>query len=357
VYPALAVLQALGDKANPVLWVGGTGGIEASLVQRAGIPFTAIPAAGVHGVVLRTLPGNLWRLFQGTLSARRVVNEFKPDVLLFTGGYVGAPMALAAHSKPTLVYVPDIEPGLALKFLARFADTIAVTTEETRAYLPAGKKIIVTGYPTRPELGKWERSAARTALKLDKDLPVLLVFGGSKGARSLNRALINNLRSILKFCQVVHISGELDWQEVGTVQNDLSAEEKVRYHAVPYLYEEMGAALAAADLVVSRAGASILGEFPLFGLPAVLVPYPYAWRYQRVNADHLAKKGAAVVIEDKNLSVQLLNVTKNLLQSPDKLAQMRAVMKSLARPHAAEHLANLACQLADVSTGKTGGQV
>ena len=134
-----------------MLWIGGEGGMEADLVAREAIPFEAIPAAGVHGVGLRALPGNLWRLVRGTLAARRLVRQFQPDVMLFTGGYVAAPVAVASPGIPKLLYVPDIEPGMALKFLARFANRIAVSAEPSRSYFPRAEKVVVTGYPTRPE--------------------------------------------------------------------------------------------------------------------------------------------------------------------------------------------------------------
>ena len=130
VYPALAVLQAIKDNAE-VLWIGGEGGMETQLVERSGIPFRTIPAAGVHGIGLRTLPRNLWQLGRGILASRRILREFKPDVLFFTGGYVAVPMALAGWKVPSLLYVPDIEPGLALNTLARFAEKIAVTAEDS----------------------------------------------------------------------------------------------------------------------------------------------------------------------------------------------------------------------------------
>ena len=133
VNPALAVLQALSDEANPVLWIGGEGGMEEELVQRQNIPFKAIPAAGVHGVGMKALPGNLWRLVKGTAAARKIIHAFQPDVMLFTGGYVAAPVAVAGGSIPKLLFVPDIEPGMALKFLARFANRIAVSAEPSRS--------------------------------------------------------------------------------------------------------------------------------------------------------------------------------------------------------------------------------
>jgi UDP-N-acetylglucosamine--N-acetylmuramyl-(pentapeptide) pyrophosphoryl-undecaprenol N-acetylglucosamine transferase len=321
------------------LWVGGTGGMEEALVKREGIPYTAIPAAGVHGVDLRVLPGNLGRLTRGFFAAQRILREFRPHVLMFTGGYVAFPMALAARNLPSLLYVPDIEPGMALKAIARFAHTITVTAEDSRPFFNKKSHLVVSGYPTRPELARWERSKARAALSLSEDAPVLLVFGGSKGARSLNRAVLARLTDFLSLAQVVHISGELDWEEVQAAREQLSDEQKARYHAHPYLHAEMGAALASADLAVSRAGASVLGEYPLVGLPSVLVPYPHVWRYQMVNAQYLAQRGAAQVLEDARLPAELFETVRGLFADPAQLAEMRANLHALARPQAAQSIA------------------
>lgn len=325
------------------LWVGGEGGMEADLVMRSGIPFRAIPAAGLHGVGLRALPRNISQLARGVLASNHILHAFRPEVLFFTGGYVAAPMALAGWRVPTLLYVPDIEPGLAIKALARFADRIAVSTQDSQAYFE--KKVTVTGYPLRSALANWSRQMARTALGLTSRLPVLLIFGGSKGARSINLAVLSRLPELLEMAEVVHISGQLDWEEVGKAEAGLSAGLKKRYHTFPYLHE-MGKALAAADLVISRAGASSLGELPFFGLPAVLVPYPHAWRYQKVNAEALAKHGAAVILEDSRLQEDLINTVKVLLENPGKRKSMQTAMQSLARPNAAQAVASQLVELA-----------
>jgi UDP-N-acetylglucosamine--N-acetylmuramyl-(pentapeptide) pyrophosphoryl-undecaprenol N-acetylglucosamine transferase len=328
--------------------VGGEGGMEEDLVKRAGIPYRSIPAAGVHGVGLRALPGNVAKLTRGVIASRRILREFKPDVLFYTGGYVAAPMALAAGRTPTVLFVPDIEPGLALKFLAYFSDVITVTTSDSNRYFSRSRRIVATGYPLRADLGSWSREKATQHFGLSKDKPVLLITGGSKGARSINMAVLNHLTELLQIAQVIHISGMLDWPVAERTMQSLPADLKRNYHAMPYSHE-MGAALASADLVLSRAGASSLGEYPFFGLPAVLVPYPYAWRYQKVNADYLVRQNAAVFLQDELLDDTLLSVLTDLLGNAGKRQKMGAAMKSLSRPNAAE-------QIASQLTGLAGGQ-
>lgn len=376
-YPALSVLLHLKNEAErqkiepgtvagepaanlqpsidlQTLWVGSIGGMEADLVKREGVRFEAIPAAQVHGVGLRALPG-LWQMLRGFFAARRLLRRFRPDVLLFTGGYVGVPMALAAstdrHSH-SLLYVPDIEPGWALKLLARFADHVAVTVDEGRAFFLSHPAVTVTGYPLRPGLGAGSVTDARKVFALRDDLPLLLAFGGSKGARSINQALMAALPELLKEMQVLHISGTLDWPQVDQARAALTPEQAARYRVYPYLHQEMGAAYRAADLALTRAGASTLGEFPFFGLPAILVPYPYAWRYQRVNAAYLAQRGAAQILEDADLPQQLASTVRGLMSDTPRRQQMRQAMHSLAQPQASANIANLLVSLA----GKTMGE-
>ena len=325
------------------LWVGGEGGMEESLVKRQGIHFQTIPAAGVHGVGLAALPRNFTMLGRGVLAARRLINEFKPDVLFFTGGYVAVPVALAGRSIASLLYVPDIEPGMALRSLARFADVIAVTTDQSQQFFK--KQVFEAGYPLRADLPLWDRQTATQHLGIASKLPVLLVFGGSKGAHSINQAVMDNLPALLNMFEIIHLSGEVDWQLIRQAREQLPMDLADRYHALPYLHE-MGAALASADLVVSRAGASCLGEYPLFGLPAVLIPYPHAWRYQKVNADYLTGRGAAIMVEDHRLNDDLLATLNVLMENPNKLKAMRAAMFELSHPRAAEKIASALIELA-----------
>ncbi|OGO46043.1 MAG: hypothetical protein A2Z30_06370 [Chloroflexi bacterium RBG_16_64_43] len=343
IYPGLAVAQAV-RRSHPqaeVIWVGGHGGMEEDLVPRSGLRLELIPAAGLHGVGWRRLPGNAWRALRGLVQAAGLVRRLRPGALLVTGGYVGVPVALAArmYRVPILMFVPDIEPALALRVIGRFAERIALVADDSRRYLPSRAASMTTGYPVREDLLNAERLGARAQAGWRDDDFVLLVLGGSRGARSINRALLGCLPDLLPEVHVVHVSGTLDWAEVEQAAKSLPAEIRSRYHPKAYVHEAMGSVLAAADLVVSRAGASVLGEYPLFGLPAVLVPYPHAWRYQKVNADYLVRCGAALLLEDEALATELGPIVLELKANPSRLSAMRLLSARLARSDAADRIA------------------
>jgi UDP-N-acetylglucosamine--N-acetylmuramyl-(pentapeptide) pyrophosphoryl-undecaprenol N-acetylglucosamine transferase len=291
-----------------------------------------------------TVARNLARLARGLKKSYRIVADWKPDVLFVTGGFVAAPVALACWLRrvPILVYLPDIEPGWAIKFLSVLATRIAVTAEASRKFLPA-RKVAVTGYPVRQALvrARSNKAEAQAHFGFDPAHKTILVLGGSKGAQTLNRALSKVLDQVLARWQVIHISGVQDAKEMQARRVQLSDEHKARYQLFAYLHsEEMGLALAAADVVVSRAGASILGEYPLMGLPAILVPYQFAWRYQKVNADYLVEQGAAVRLDAQDLEQTLWPTLESLLSDEARLAAMKNSARGLAKPEAATVLAS-----------------
>jgi len=342
-------VQALLAEAPDVdvTYVGGKGGVEERLVARAGVRFVGVPAGGMHGMAPWRAAQNLVKLASGWWGARRLGLRERPAALFATGGYASVPVALAARTlgAPILAYLPDIEPGWAVRFIARLAARAAVTVEDSCSYFPA-HKVVVTGYPVRAEFHAIDRTRARAALGLGPgqgsngpaEAPVLLVMGGSRGARGINKPLSEMLEQILELAQVIHLSGELDWPWVQERREALPEKLKTRYHVFPYLHE-IGRALAAADLALCRAGASTLGELPFFGLPAVLAPYPHAWRYQRVNADWLVGRGAAIRLDEERLGDELLPTLHRLLGDRAALEEMAGRMKGLARPDAADRLA------------------
>ncbi len=252
-------------------------------------------------------------------------------------------MAVAAWllRRPIVIFVPDIEPGLTLKVLGRvFARVIAATVAQTGDYFP-GKRVVETGYPLRREILEADRAAAQQQFSLDPARRTLLVFGGSRGSRSINSALGAIAPALLADgLQILHISGTLDWEQVQAQHATLSETQKADYQVFAFL-PDIGQAFAAADLVISRAGAATLAEYPQLALPAILVPYPYAWRYQKVNADWLVERGAAVRLDDECLADDLLPTIRDLLEDPARLDAMRDAASALKRSDGAQNIARL----------------
>ncbi|MCL4464721.1 MAG: undecaprenyldiphospho-muramoylpentapeptide beta-N-acetylglucosaminyltransferase [Chloroflexi bacterium] len=355
VYPALSILAALRRglaKRNEgnvqVLYLGSRGGLEEGIVKRAGLPFRTVPTGAVVGRSPLAVLTNLVRTVAGTLASWRLIRGFRPQVLLATGGYVAVPAVLAARlaGVPSLIYLPDVTPGLAVRFLSRFAAKVAVTFADTQRWLPA-ERTVVTGYPVREELFGVDRAAARQALGLHDGLPVVVVLGGSRGSRSINRAVRAAWSELLPVCHILHVAGLLDEPWLAKEAQDLSAELHAHYHLYAYLHEELPQALAAADIAVSRAGASIMGEYPAVGVASVLVPYPYAGGHQVLNARQLVAQGAALIVNDGELPSGALGLAvRQLLADPERLAAMRAAARELAKPNAAQDIADLLLALA-----------
>ena len=333
-----------------ILWIGTSGQIEESLVPKVGLRLETIAAGPIAGVSWPDKLVNAAKMSWSIGTANRIMARFKPNVLLMTGGYVNVPVAIAAKLRriPALIYLPDIEPGMAIRWLSRLAEAVAATTEASKAYFPAGK-VVVTGYPIREQLRqavKIDRTQALSKFDLLPRRRTLLVTGGSRGARSINRALMGILPELLDTYQVIHLSGTLDWPEVQANAEFLSEEQRTYYRPYPFLHQRMGAAFRSADLVLARAGASMLGECPAFGLPAILVPYPYAWRYQKVNAEYLAERGAAIMLEDEMLVDHLLPTLIEMVNDSDRLERMAVASRKLAIPDAEDRLARVIQDLA-----------
>jgi UDP-N-acetylglucosamine--N-acetylmuramyl-(pentapeptide) pyrophosphoryl-undecaprenol N-acetylglucosamine transferase len=322
-----------------VLWIGSRGGMEEELIKRQEIDFVGLTAGGVRGLGPLRGGRNILQILRSVGPAQKILDQFAADVLLVTGGYASVSVALAARRAqvPIIIYLPDIVPGLAIRFLSRFATRIAVTNEESLQFFPR-TKVTVTGYPVRAEIYGLDRRQARLALDLDPEAKTLLIFGGSRGARSINRATVAGLRELLPVCQVLHISGRLDTDWVAGAAKSLPQDLAARYHHHTYLHD-MPRALVAADLAVARAGASTMGEFPAAGLPAVLVPYPHSGQHQLPNAEYMARNGAAQVLLDGELEKEMVPAILALLADEQTLDSMAEATRAMARRDAAEAIA------------------
>jgi UDP-N-acetylglucosamine--N-acetylmuramyl-(pentapeptide) pyrophosphoryl-undecaprenol N-acetylglucosamine transferase len=330
------------------LYVGAYQGVEQQLVERSAWRYAAVETGQLRGRAPWVVARNLLQMARGVRRSSQIMSRFRPDVVFVTGGYVCAPVVVAARRQgiPVLVYLPDVTPGLAVGLLSHLAQAVAVTCAEAGRHF--GAKAVITGYPVRRALSSAasDRAASRRLFGLSAEGKVLLVFGGSRGAHSINRALSACLADLLEVSEVVHITGSQDRSWIEANADRLPLALRSCYHTFEYLHDEMAQALASADLVVSRAGAAVLGEYPLLGLPSLLVPYPFAGRHQRANAEYLAGHGAAEILDDSALEGMLGSTVLRLLNDENKLRDMGAAVRKLAKPEAAAKIGELLRQMA-----------
>jgi UDP-N-acetylglucosamine--N-acetylmuramyl-(pentapeptide) pyrophosphoryl-undecaprenol N-acetylglucosamine transferase len=281
-------------------------------------------------------------LAAATARSLLVLLRSRPRVSFATGGYVSVPAAVASWLLriPLVVYLPDVVPGKAVSWLVPLADRIAVTAVDSLPYLPRNKTV-VTGYPVREAFLEASRESGRKHFDIPENATVLCVFGGSLGARSLNEALAASLDTVLLRAYVIHVCGEQRLEEASAAAASLPPDLRSRYLLFPYLHDtEMAAALSASNLAVARSGASVLGELPATGTPAVLVPLPDPAVHQRENAEYLSRNGAAVILPNQDLD-QLPALLDALLGDPTRLARMADAARALSRRDAAAAIARV----------------
>ena len=349
VIPALAIANELKKNyAADVLFIGTARGIENRLVPAAGYPLQLVRVGALKNVSLMVRAKTALDLPRAVWDASRMLNEFAPDVVIGVGGYASGPAMLAAVMKhiPTLAFAPNVVPGFANRMVARFVSGAAVHFEETAEYF---RRAEVTGVPVRHAF--FDIPAKRAGI------PTLLVFGGSQGAHAINEAMIQCLPELKRQApgiHIVHQTGERDYEETKASYRQfegsgLDGAEHESAEVFKFI-EDMPAAFARADLVVCRSGASTVAEITAAGKPAIFVPFPRAADdHQRVNAEALARSGAAVVVEEAKLEgVWLAETIAALLGDPMRLAQMSEAARSLAHPHAARDIAAMAARVAGI---------
>lgn len=349
IYPAIAIAKGI-EAASPdarVLYVGTGEGMESRIVPERGVAFRPIHARGWQGRKVSSLVKALKTNSQGQKEAGAIIDEFKPDAVVGTGGYVCLPVAQAAKKAGVAVYLHEQNayPGLANRLISLWAQGLMLTFEEARPLFPksAQKKAVCTGLPVRPEILAAKRPEAVRELGLQPDIPTLLAVGGSQGARSINFAMIHVAKELYGRAgvQILMATGRRDYERVvkGLEDAAIPVKGEKNIHLYPYL-DRMELALAAADLYVGRAGATTLAELTVRGLPAVLIPYPFASAdHQTYNAKSLADRGAAVLLEDKGLTgPKLLAATEKLLADGSRLKQMAERSLECGKPRALDEI-------------------
>lgn len=342
IIPALAVMDAVCARATvqpEVRFFGPDDRGERQIVEARGLRFEAVPAAGVRGRGPVRLLKSVARLAGGTLTATRKLRAFDPDVVFSTGGYGSFPCSVASRllRRPLVVYLPDVSPGWAVKAEIRLATRMTTTTEAALDHLPKSKTT-VSGYPVRQAFFERTREEARALLGLKADEQVVVIAGATQGAQAVNRAVFEGLERLISVATVFHITGPADF-ETATEKFRGLGDTGARYRPAAYR-DDLPHLMLAADLGVMRAGASTLGELPAAGLPSLLVPGTYAGGHQRANARWLADAGAAEVLEESQLYT-LADRAIALLGDAPRLAQMRTAAQRLARPDAADAIAQI----------------
>jgi UDP-N-acetylglucosamine--N-acetylmuramyl-(pentapeptide) pyrophosphoryl-undecaprenol N-acetylglucosamine transferase len=345
VNPALALATVLRQHGHSVLFAGTPQGVEARLAKQADIPFTAFEAAGFDRERPLTLFSSTAKTASSVHKAKAWMRQVEPDVVVGFGGYVSIPVGLAASSLgiPLVVHEQNSVMGMANKFLAKRAKAVALTYEVAGKDVEDKSKITVTGNPVRASIFEATRAQGREMLSIPEDATMLLVFGGSLGARHINEAFERLKDRLLAVdgLYVVHLTGPKEYQSVVDALA-LTDEQKPRWQLFDYM-DRMAETLNAADCVVSRAGATSLAEISALRIPALLVPFPYATEdHQTVNAREYVAAGAAYMMADDALDTPEFDEKLfEIIQNPQVREDMRAAAAKLKTEDAAANLADI----------------
>jgi UDP-N-acetylglucosamine--N-acetylmuramyl-(pentapeptide) pyrophosphoryl-undecaprenol N-acetylglucosamine transferase len=339
VIPALAIAQQLKkDFAAEVLFIGTSRGMENRLVPAAGFELQLVEVGALNRVSLATRVKTLFALPRAVWQARGMLREFDANVVIGVGGYASGPAMMAAilSGVPTLAFEPNVVPGFANRVIARWVSQAAVQFAETGRYF---RRFQVTGVPVRPTF--FEIAGQRTG----DPRPTLLVFGGSQGAHAINEAVVHalpTLRERMPDLRIIHQTGERDLSETQSAYQNAGVDAEVAA-----FIQDMPGYFARADLVLCRSGASTVGEIAAAGKPAIFVPFPRAADdHQKVNAQALERAGAAVLVEESQLTGERLAETViGLFRDPARLEQMGATARTFGHPKAAHDVAKMAAEL------------
>lgn len=352
IYPAVTIARELSSLEDvEFLFVGTPNGMESRIIPKEGYKFASIPAYGLKRALTVQNIGILLKTAGSLFKARSILKQFKPDVVIGTGGYVCGPILMAAALShiPTLIQEQNVIPGITNKILSRVVDKIALGYKEAKPRFPHPEKCIYTGNPIRPDIVAAAREESRKKLGIPHDTFMVLVTGGSRGARSINNAMADvhdYFRDTDNLC-LYHVTGTLEYDKV---LKSVHASDDGRVgkagRLIKYEYD-MPSALAAADLIICRAGAISLAELAARGLPAILIPYPYAAEdHQTFNARVFVAAGAAKMIVDKYLTgKELIQDIEYLKNMPAALHTMSDAAFGLGRIHAGQDIARLALGL------------
>jgi UDP-N-acetylglucosamine--N-acetylmuramyl-(pentapeptide) pyrophosphoryl-undecaprenol N-acetylglucosamine transferase len=342
-FPAIALAEEFKRRKpeTEIIFLGTKKGLEKKMIPQKNFKLELISIKGLTRKLSPSLFTFPWFVLKSLIEANRILKKERADLIIGTGGYVSFPAVVAAKLRdlPILIQEQNSYPGISTRFLSFFAQTVCLTYESSRKFFLQKRKLRVLGNPVRKEIMEKDKNSALTFFNLEKNKKTLLIFGGSQGSHRINQVIKGCLDILEKRndIQLLWQTGEKDFEEV----KEFSQTRNLKIVVLPFI-ENMSFAYASCDLVISRAGALTLAEISLCGKPAILIPYPYAAAdHQRANALEFEKKGAAVIILDKELTGERLSQTISLLlDDSNRLKQMSQTSKTLSHPEATAEIAN-----------------
>lgn len=343
IYPALAIARAVRKRYPDVeiAYIGTEKGLESRIVPKEGnIQFYTVEVQGFKRSISWENVNTIRKFIKAVRKSKEYINEFQPDVVVGTGGYVSGPAVYAAHQMgiPTLIHEQNVVLGLTTKFLSRYVDVVAISLEESQKYLGRANRIVFTGNPRATEVVQANAAAGRKSLGIDDPhRPIILFFGGSRGAKAINEAVLNMVPYMkeMPHVQFVYVTGEVHYEEIRSkIQDDV-----MNLDVKPFIYN-MPDVLASTYLVVGRAGASTIAELTALGLPSILIPSPYVTNnHQEANARWLEEQGASkMLLESECTAENLWKEVKWLIENADEHHAMSEAARRLGRPQAADLL-------------------
>ena len=353
-YPIIAIAEALEDIVRekrliaPALYYLAPNSFDKKALFDNGITYINIPAGKMRRYASIRNVTDLFITALGIFSATITLFRLYPDVVVSKGGYGSVPTVIAAHLLriPIIIHESDAKPGRANLFAAKFAKKIAISFESAAAYFPkqAQSKIARTGIPIRKALMRLETEGAQQYLKLESAIPTILILGGSQGAMKINEMVLSSLSRLISFANIIHQTGQMHFTNVQAVASVVLGKDPHadRYHPVDYLSEvSLQRAVGVASIVVSRAGANSIAEIGLWKKPAILIPIPESVSHdQRTNAYAYAKTGAAVVLDEENLTPHILtSEIERIINDPELAKKMGDLAEGFTDPDAARILA------------------
>lgn len=348
IYPALALIREIQKETKDAefLYIGTKNGLESTIVPRENIPFKSIHITGFKRKLSLDNIKTVLRFLKGVRDSKKMLKEFQPDIVIGTGGYVCGPVVYAASKMriPTIIHEQNSVPGLTNKFLSRYVNKIAVCFDEAKEYFPEDK-VVFTGNPRASEVLGKDGIRGRLSAGLSATTPAVLLFGGSRGARPINDAVVKALSELgEKPYQVLYITGDVHFEDV---KNEVELVGNPKNVIIKPFIHNMPEVLAGIDLVVSRAGATTLAEITSLGIPSILVPSPYVTNnHQEKNARSLSDHGAAELLLEKDLnSKSLIQQIDRILLNDDFRNEMKSKAKKLGVPDSASRLFGLMKQL------------